>query len=55
MTGKVHPWICPTCGHFIVRFDRVECQSCDGHPAMIPYTGSEQAAAIRDATRRDRR
>ena len=42
-----HPWICPACGHFVVRADQVACRLCDARPQMIGYTGSEQAIAIR--------
>lgn len=42
-----HPWICPACGHFIVRADRIDCRFCATGPPMVAYTGSEQAIAIR--------
>lgn len=44
-----HPWICPACGHFIVRAGQIECRFCATRPPMAAYTGSEQATAIRHA------
>ena len=41
------PWICPTCGHFIVRLDPTGCTSCETGVMTVPYTGSEQADMIR--------
>jgi hypothetical protein len=45
------PWICPTCGHFIVRADQVNCRTCEQATLMVLYAGSEQASAIRGAHR----
>lgn len=38
MTEGNQPWICPACGHFIVREDQVACRLCDDKPPMIAYT-----------------
>lgn len=47
MTAEPLPWICPDCGHFIVRVDRVRCRRCNRSPAMVTYLGSQQADEIR--------
>ena len=39
------PWICPSCGHFLVRADPVACRRCT--VMVVAYTGSEQAESIR--------
>lgn len=48
--GKV-PWICPRCGHFLVRataeYATHRCVGQDDDVELIPYLSSEQAEAIR--------
>ena len=44
------PWICPRCGHFVVRTTNHAAHRCVGQSDdvdLIPYLSSEQAAAIR--------
>jgi len=41
------PWICPTCGHFLVRPDAITCRRCSPAVPLVAYTGSEQADTIR--------
>lgn len=45
------PWICPTCGHFLVRPDPAVCQQCSPAVTLVAYTGSEQADTIRHQAR----
>jgi endogenous inhibitor of DNA gyrase (YacG/DUF329 family) len=45
------PWICPRCGHFVVRTTTNHaahrCVGQSDDVDLIPYLSSEQAAAIR--------
>ena len=52
------PWICETCGHFMVLRDGREttesvCRNADGPHQLTAYTGTEMAIAIRN--QRDKR
>ncbi len=47
------PWVCPSCGHFMVtvRVDVAapshECTAVHRRVVFVPYTSSEQAESIR--------
>ncbi len=52
------PWICETCGHFMVLRDGLDvsesvCRDADGPHRLTAYTGTEMAIAIRNE--RDKR
>lgn len=56
--GPGAPWICQTCGHFMVLHDGREvsesvCPDAGGPHRLTAYTGTEIAIAIRNE--RDKR
>lgn len=53
---KFAPWICPCCGHFIVRREGASsarhcCNGSTDAVELIPYIDAAQAIGIRTAER----
>lgn len=53
LTAPTAPWICELCAHFMVlpverNSSGSTCERSDAGHRLIPYTGTEQAIAIRE-------